>query len=91
MKPLLGLGASAMSCAKCGCRMVTKVGSTNTMLICSDCGHPRVDKALPRHTRLKRLATAGLLAALAGLAFAVSRISDRTPPRDAPVGTSQAG
>ena len=70
-----------MSCTKCGCRMVTKVGRTNTMLICSDCGHPRAEKALPRHTKRKRIATAAFLAVLVGLTFAVSRLS-REPPSD---------
>ena len=35
--------------------MVTKVGRTNTMLICSDCGHPRADKAQPHRIRRQRL------------------------------------
>ncbi|MCP9808813.1 hypothetical protein KBY58_05140 [Cyanobium sp. HWJ4-Hawea] len=30
-----------MSCSKCGCRMVTKVGVSQTLLVCTDCGHPR--------------------------------------------------
>ena len=79
-----------MSCTKCGCRMVTKVGRTNTMLICSDCGHPRAEKALPRHTKRKRIATAAFLAALAGLAFAMSRIRETTTPPAEPARTTQA-
>lgn len=30
-----------MACPKCGCRLLTKVGRSKTMLICSDCSYPR--------------------------------------------------
>ena len=68
--------------------MVTKVGRTNTMLICSDCGHPRAEKAQPHRVKLQRLATAAFLAALAGLAFAMSRIMETTTPPAEPARTS---
>lgn len=29
-----------MACPKCGCRLLTKVGHSKKMLICSDCSHP---------------------------------------------------
>ena len=29
-----------MACPKCGCRLLTKVGRSKKMLICSDCSHP---------------------------------------------------
>lgn len=70
--------------------MVTKVGRTNTMLICSDCGHPRAEKALPRHTKRKRMATAAFLALLVGLAFAMSRNKNPTTPPAEPAITTQA-
>jgi hypothetical protein len=60
--------------------MVTKVGRTNTMLICSDCGHPRAEKPRPHRIRRQRLATAAFLAALAGVAFSMSRFRDGTTP-----------
>jgi len=69
--------------------MVTKVGRTNTMLICSDCGHPRAEKARPHRIRRQRLATATFLAALAGLIFAISRITDTTKPPAEPARTTQ--
>ena len=62
-----------MSCMKCGCRMVTKVGRTNTMLICSDCGHPHAEKAQPHRVKLQHLSTAAFLAAVTVLAVAVLR------------------
>ncbi len=77
-----------MSCTKCGCHLVTKVGRTNTMLICSDCAHPRAEKAQPHRVKLQRLATAAFLAALAGLAFAMSRIMETTTPPAEPARTS---
>jgi hypothetical protein len=55
--------------------MVTKVGRTNTMLICSDCGHPRADKAQPHRVKLQHVATAGFLAAVTVLAITFMRIS----------------
>jgi len=61
--------------------MVTKVGRTNTMLICSDCGHPRAEKALPHRIKRQRLATAAFLAAMTALGIAVLRVSkDKLPP-----------
>ena len=64
-----------MSCTKCGGRMVTKVGRTNTLLICSDCGHPRADKAQPHRVKLQHVATAGFLAAVTVLAITFMRVS----------------
>jgi hypothetical protein len=69
--------------------MVTKVGRTNTMLICSDCGHPRAENPRRHRIRLERLATIAFLAALAGLAFAVSRMKT-TPPSSEPARNTQA-
>ena len=72
---LVKLGAAALSCIKCGSRMVTKVGRTNTMLICSDCGHPRADKAQPHRVKVQNVATAAFLAAVTALTMAVLRVS----------------
>jgi hypothetical protein len=55
--------------------MVTKVGRTNTMLICSDCGHPQAEEAQPHQVKLQHLATATFLAAVTVLAVAVLRVS----------------
>ena len=55
--------------------MVTKVGRTNTLLICSDCGHPRADKAQPHRVKLQQVATAGFLAAVTVLAITFMRVS----------------
>lgn len=72
---MVKLEAAALSCAKCGGRMVTKVGRTNTMLICSDCGHPRADKAQPHRVKVQYVATAAFLAAVTALTMAVLRVS----------------
>ena len=79
-----------MSCTKCGGRMVTKVGRTNTMLICSDCGHPRADKAQPHRVNLQHAATAAFLAAVAVLAITVLRVSISRSLTPAPARTVQA-
>ena len=55
--------------------MVTKVGRTNTLLICSDCGHPRADKAQLHRVKLQHVATAGFLAAVTVLALTIMRVS----------------
>ena len=55
--------------------MVTKVGRTNTMLICSDCGHPHAEKAQPHRVKLQHLSTAAFLAAVTVLVVAVLRVS----------------
>ena len=72
---MVKLEVAALSCAKCGGRMVTKVGRTNTMLICSDCGHPRADKAQPHRVKVQNVATAAFLAAVTALTMAVLRVS----------------
>jgi len=71
--------------------MVTKVGRTNTMLICSDCGHPRADKAQPHRVKLQHVATTAFLAAVTVLVIAVLRVSiSRSLPPE-PAGTVRAG
>jgi hypothetical protein len=70
--------------------MVTKVGRTNTMLICSDCGHPQAEKAQPHQVKLQHLATATFLAAVTVLAVAVLRVSIPKAPPIEPAPTTQA-
>jgi hypothetical protein len=70
--------------------MVTKVGRTNTMLICSDCGHPRAEKAQPHRVKLQYFATAAFLAGMTALAIAVLRVSISQPPPITPERTTQA-
>ncbi len=70
--------------------MVTKVGRTNTMLICSDCGHPRADKAQPHRVKLQHVATAAFLAAVTVVAITVLRVSISRSLPPAPERTVQA-
>jgi len=79
-----------LSCRKCGGRMVTKVGRTNTMLICSDCGHPRTEKAQPHRVKLQHVATAGFLAAVSALAITVLRAPISRSLPLVPAATTQA-
>ncbi|MEB3199540.1 MAG: hypothetical protein VKK62_03295 [Synechococcaceae cyanobacterium] len=54
-----------MSCPKCGCRIVAKLGRGRSMLICADCSHPldtNPDPAQRRRTLLAVLSMAGILA-----------------------------
>jgi len=60
------------------------------MLICSDCGHPRGEKAQAPRVKLQQVATAGFLAAVTTLAITVLRVSvSRTLPL-VPERTTQA-
>jgi hypothetical protein len=43
-----------MACRRCGCRMLTKVGRSTPMLICTDCGQP-VDQRETADLKRKRL------------------------------------
>jgi hypothetical protein len=79
-----------MSCTKCGCRMVTKVGRTSTMLICSDCGHPRAELHRPHRIAHQRWVTAAFLVAVAGLALAMSRMRYSTSAPSEPARNNPA-
>ena len=69
-----------MGCAKCGGRMLTKVGRSKPMLICTDCGHPisevdnRENRKRQRNGSLFMLA----LVAVAMMAFFLTQIRERT-------------
>ena len=81
-----------MACPKCGCRLLTKVGRSKTMLICSDCGHPQ-----PTSDGIgfdwSQLSTVALLVAVAAVAMALSLLSDslirEQPHRRAPAGMNR--
>ena len=73
-----------MTCPKCGCRMVTKVGRSTKMLICSDCGHPRAQEPAPAGRTRGWVLTALFLAALGSSTLAIARLSDLAkPPQEA--------
>jgi hypothetical protein len=61
---------SDVACRKCGCRMVTKVGRTHPMLICSDCGLPVDDRENAQLAR-QRLWGALTLVTMAFVSFAM--------------------
>ena len=53
-----------MSCSKCGCRIVSKLGRSKGLLICADCGHPvqtLLDPAKGRRTALAAVSLAGIM------------------------------
>jgi hypothetical protein len=52
--PEFCFGVLAMACRRCGCRMLTKVGRTAPMLICTDCGLP-LDQRESADLKRKRL------------------------------------
>jgi hypothetical protein len=64
--------------------MVTKVGRSTKMLICSDCGTPRSQEVAPAGRTRAWLLTAVFLAVLGGSTLAITRLSDLTrPPQEA--------
>jgi hypothetical protein len=60
----------AMACRRCGCRMLTKVGRTTPMLICTDCGLP-VDQRESAALKRKRLWGALTLVCMAVMGGAI--------------------
>jgi hypothetical protein len=52
--PDFSFSVPAMACRRCGCRMLTKVGRSTPMLICTDCGLP-VDHRETAELKRKRL------------------------------------
>ena len=82
-----------MGCAKCGGRMLTKVGRRKPMLICSDCGHPISDNATPERRRLM-LSSARLMAgllAVASLTLVLSRLREANLEQAQPTAADQGG
>ncbi len=75
-----------MACPKCGCRLLTKVGRSRTMLICSDCGHPRQPAPEGETFNWRQLSSVLLLGAVAGVALALSLLSDSLTQGDSPLG-----
>lgn len=75
-----------MACPKCGCRLLTKVGRSKTMLICSDCGHPQQPALEGEIFHWRQLSTVMLLGAVAGVALALSLLSDSLTQGDVPLG-----
>ena len=61
--------------------MVTKVGRSTRMLICSDCGHPRPLEPAPAGRLRGWILTIAFLVALAGSILAIGRLNElaKTP------------
>jgi len=74
-----------MACPKCGCRLLTKVGRSKTLLICADCGHPQVPSPDARGLRWRQLSTAALLLGLAAVALAIIYLSDAVTRSTSPL------
>lgn len=53
-----------VACRRCGCRMITKVGRTTPMLICTDCGLP-IDQRQTATLDRQRLSSAVVLMVMA--------------------------
>ena len=79
--PKLSFGVPAMACRRCGCRMVTKVGRTAPMLICTDCGLP-VDQRETAELRRKHVwgyITLVGLASIGGAMFLLASVREMRP------------
>lgn len=71
-----------MTCRRCGGRMVTKVGRSTPMLICSDCGLP-VDQRETAVEKRKRLLGAITLVGMAALGGSVLLLASMNEMRTA--------
>ena len=56
-----------MACPKCGCRLLTKVGRTKNMLICSDCSHPLEPSFDQLASQWRQLSTLMIVLMVAGV------------------------
>lgn len=74
-----------MACPKCGCRLLTKVGRSKTMLICCDCGHPHQPSLDNSGSGWRQLSTVLLLVLISGVALTLSLLSDVVAPDQSPV------
>lgn len=68
--PEFSFGCPALACRQCGCRMLTRVGRTKPMLICTDCGLPVDQRETATATR-QQLGGAVTLMAMALLGGAM--------------------
>jgi hypothetical protein len=71
-----------MTCRRCGCRMLTKVGRATPMLICTDCGRP-VDQRETAELKRKRLWGAITLMGMAVLGAATFLLASMNEMRRA--------
>ena len=65
-----------MACPKCGCRLLTKVGLSKQMLICSDCSHPREPSFDQLAFQWRQLSTLMFVLMVAGVAVFHTLVSD---------------
>lgn len=67
-----------MACRRCGCRMLTKVGRTHPMLICTDCGLPvdQRESAALKRKRLWGALTISGMACLGGAMLLLASINE---------------
>jgi hypothetical protein len=75
-----------MACPKCGCRLLTKVGSSRTLLICADCGHPQAPSLEAGGFQWGQLSSVALLLGIAAVATALSFLSDAVSRNPSPLG-----
>jgi hypothetical protein len=74
-----------MACPKCGCRLLTKVGRSKQMLICSDCSHPREPSFDQLAFQWRQLSTLMLVLMVAGVAVFHTMASDIASSKSTPL------
>lgn len=74
-----------MACPKCGCRLLTKVGRSKQMLICSDCSHPREPSFDQLTIQWGQLSTMMFMLMVAGVAVFHTLVSDIVSSMYAPL------
>lgn len=74
-----------MSCPKCGCRLLTKVGRSKKMLICSDCSHSREPSCDQLPLQWRQLSTLMFVLMVAGVAVFQTLVSGMVSSMSTPL------
>ena len=76
-----------MACPKCGCRLLTKVGRSKKMLICSGCSHPRDPSFDQLAFQWRQLSTLMFVLMVAGVAVFHTLVSGMVSSMSTPLHT----
>ena len=74
-----------MACPKCGCRLLTKVGRSKQMLICSDCSNPLEPSFDQLASQWRQLSTLMFVLMVAGVAVFHTLVSDMVSSMSTPL------
>jgi hypothetical protein len=76
-----------MACPKCGCRLLTKVGRSKKMLICSDCSHPLEPSFDQLASKWRQLSTLMIVLMVSGVSVFHTLVSGMVSSMSTPLHT----